>query len=266
MEVAKHYPSDLTDGEWEWFEPLLPKPKPGGRPIEHPRRTIANAIFYSVRSGCSWRMLPKDLPPWQTVYGYFRRWAQACLWLQIHHILRETLRYQRGRAPTPTAAILDSQSVKTGTQAGPRGVDAAKKINGRKRHVLVDTLGLIILALVTSADVQDQDGAKALLEPVLSVLRRLQVIWADAKYGVHWLLDWVKGQRPYGKLHLEVVAKPPGQKGFAVLPRRWIVERTFGWLVRSRRLVRDYEVRTDHSEAFIYIAMIRIMLRRLAQA
>jgi putative transposase len=266
MENTKRYPSDLTDAEWEWIEPFLPKPKGGGRPIKHPRRTILNAIFYFARSGCSWRMLPKDLPPWPTVYDYFRQWAQTLLWLEIHHILRETLRYRQGRAPTPTAAIVDSQSVKTGDQAGPRGVDAGKKINGRKRHVLTDTLGLIILALVTPANVQDQDGAKMLLEPVLGVLRRLQVIWADAKYGVHWLLAWIKGQRPYGKLHLEVVSKPPGQRGFSVLPKRWIGERTFGWLVKSRRLVRDYEVRTDHSEAFIYIVMIRLMLRRLAQA
>jgi len=225
-----------------------------------------NAIFYMARSGCSWRMLPKDLPPWQTVYGYFRKWGHLGLWLQWHHLFRELLRYQSGRAPTPTAAILDSQSVKTGDHAGQRGVDAGKKINGRKRHVLTDTLGLIILALVTPADVQDQDGAKRLLEPVLGGLRRLQVIWADSKYGVHWLIDWIKGLRPYGKLHLEVVAKPPGQKGFAVLPKRWIGERTFGWLIKSRRLVRDYEVRTDHSESFIYVVMLRLMLRRLATA
>jgi putative transposase len=266
MEHVKQYPSDLTDAEWQWIEPYLPQPKPGGRPIKHPRRTILNAIFYFVRSGCAWRMLPKDLPPWPTVYDYFRQWAQACLWLQTHTLLRERLRHREGRTPTPTAAIVDSQSVRTGDQAGPRGVDAGKKLNGRKRHVLVDTLGLILLALVTPASVQDQDGAKALLEPVLDGLRRLQIIWADAKYGVHWLRDWIKGQRPDGKLHLEVVAKPPGQKGFSVLPKRWIVERTLGWLVKSRRLVRDYEVRTDHSEAFIYIAMIRLMLRRLARA
>jgi putative transposase len=266
MEHNKRYPSDLTDAEWEWLEAYLPKPKPGGRPIKHSRRLIADSIFYIVRSGCSWRMLPKDLPPWQTVYDYFRQWAQEALWFQIHQILTAMVRYQSGKTPTPTAAILDSQSVKMGDQAGPRGVDAAKKINGRKRHVLTDTLGLILLAMVTPADVQDQDGAKSLLEPALKALRRLQVIWADSKYGVHWLLDWIKGQRPYGKLHLEVVSKPPEQKGFKVLPKRWIGERTFGWLVKSRRLVRDYEVRTDHSESFIYIAMMRLMLRRLATA
>jgi transposase len=264
MEDKRRYPSDLTDEEWAWLEPYLPKPKPGGRPIKHPRRLIADSIFYIVRSGCSWRMLPKDLPPWPTVYDYFRQWAQAALWLQVHDILRVLVRYQSGRTPTPTAAILDSQSVKMGDQAGTRGVDAGKKVNGRKRHVLTDTLGLIIRALVTPADVQDQDGAKSLLEPVLKVLQRLQVIWADSKYGVHWLVDWIKAQRPYGKLHLEVVSKPPGQKGFSVLPKRWIGERTFGWLVKSRRLVRDYEARTDHSEAFLYISMIRLMLRRLA--
>jgi putative transposase len=264
MENNRRYPSDVTDAEWEWIEPYIPKPKFGGRPTIHPRRTILNAIFYMARGGCSWRMLPKDLPPWPTVYDYYRQWAQATLWLQIHRVLRELVRYQSHRTPTATAAILDSQSVKMGDQAGTRGVDAGKKINGRKRHLLVDTLGLVIAALVTPANVQDQDGAKQLLEPVLTVMRRLQVLWADAKYNVGWLLDWIKSQRPYGKLHLEVVAKPPGQKGFAVLPKRWIGERTFGWLVKSRRLVRDYEVRPDHSEAFIYITMIRLMLRRLA--
>jgi putative transposase len=266
MEDKQRYPSDLTDAEWEWLEPLLPKPKRGGRPIKHPRRLIADSIFYIVRGGCSWRMLPKDLPPWQTVYDYFRQWAQQALWFQIHQILSTMVRVRSGRSPTPTAAILDSQSVKMGDQTGVRGLDPAKKINGRKRHVLTDTLGLIIMALVTPADVQDQDGARVLLEPVFQALRRLQVIWADSKYGVHWLMKWIKGQRPHGKLHLEVVAKPPGQKGFRILPKRWIGERTFGWLVKSRRLVRDYETRTDHSESFIYIAMLRIMLRRLAKA
>jgi putative transposase len=264
MENVRRYPSDLTDAEWEWLEAETPQPKRRGRPLKHPRRLIFNAIFYIARSGCAWRMLPKDLPPWQTVYGYFRQWGHLGLWVQWHHLFREFLRYQSNRTPTPTAAIIDSQTVKSGDQAGLRGVDAAKKINGRKRHVLTDTLGFILQALVTPADVQDQDGAKVLLEPVLRGLRRLQIIWADSKYGVHWLIDWIRGQRPYGKLHLEVVSKAPGQKGFSVLPKRWIGERTFGWFIKSRRLVRDYEVRTDHSEAFIYIVMTRIMLRRLA--
>ena len=266
MESLRQYPSDLTEAEWEWLEAEAPAPKRRGRPLKHSRRVIFNAIFYMARAGCAWRMLPKTFPPWQTVYGYFRRWGHLGLWLQWQHLFRELVRYQCRRSPTPTAAIVDSQSVKTGDQAGVRGVDAGKKINGRKRHLLVDTLGLVILALVTPASVQDQDGAKLLLEPVLGVLRRLQVIWADAKYGVGWLLQWIKTQRPYGTLHLEVVAKAPGQKGFSVLPKRWIVERTFGWFIKSRRLVRDYEVRTDHSEAFIYIAAMRLMLRRLAKA
>jgi putative transposase len=265
MENIIRYSSDLTDAEWEWIEPHVPKPKAGGRPTKHSRRKILDAIFYIVRGGCAWRLLPKDFAPWSTVYGYFRQWVRSGLWTEINHLLRELLRVSRRRAPTPTAAILDSQSVKTGGQRGPRGVDAGKKINGRKRHVLVDTLGLIILAFVTAASVQDQDGARMLLTPVLAVLRRLRVIWADTKYGVGWLLAWIQDQRPYGQLHLQVVAKPPGQRGFAVLSKRWIGERTFGWLTKSRRLVRDYEVRTDHSEAFIYVAMIRIMLRRLAK-
>jgi putative transposase len=192
MTETRGYPSDWTDAEWEWLEPHLPKPKPGGRPIKHPRRLIADAIFYMVRGGCSWRMLHKDLPPWPTVYDYFRQWSEQTLGLQIHQILRVKVRSQSGRSPTPTAASLDSQSVKMGDQAGTGGVDAAKKGNGPKRHVLTDTLGLIILALVTPADVQDQDGAKTLLKQVLGKWRRLQVIWADSKYGVHWLVNWIK--------------------------------------------------------------------------
>jgi putative transposase len=266
MENKLHYPTDLRDEEWKWIEPYIPKPKPGGRPAKHARRRILEAMFYIVRGGCAWRLLPKDFAPWPTVYDYFRQWVRSGLWKQINRLLRELLRVQSGKAPTPTAAILDSQSVKMGDQRGPRGVDAGKKINGRKRHVLVDTLGLILLALVTPAHLQDQDGAKLLLTPVLAALRRLQVIWADSKYGVVWLLAWVKGQRPYGRLHLQVISRKPGQKGFAILPKRWIGERTFGWLVKSRRMVRDYEVRTDHSEAFIYLVMIRLMLRRLAKS
>jgi putative transposase len=265
MENISQYPTDLTDGEWEWIEPYVPQPKPGGRPATHPRRMILNAIFYIVRGGCAWRLLPKNFAPWPTVYGYFRQWVRSGLWEELNHLLGELLRVQGRRAPTPTAAILDSQSVKTGNQAGVRGIDAGKKINGRKRHLLVDTLGLVLWALVTPASVQDRDGARSLLGWVLGMLRRLQVIWADGAY-LGWLVDWVKGQRPYGKLHLQIVPKPEGQKGFRVLPKRWIVERTFGWLCKSRRLVRDYEQRTDHSEAFIYIAMLRLMLRRLAKA
>jgi putative transposase len=265
MENIIRYSTDLTDAEWEWIEPHVPKPKPGGRPAKHPRRRILNAIFYIVRGGCAWRLLPKDFAPWATVYDYFRQWVRSGWWAQLNHLLRELLRVQGRRAPTPTAAILDSQSVKTGNQAGVRGLDAGKKINGRKRHLLVDTLGLVLWALVTPASVQDRDGAKSLLGRVLGILRRLQVIWADGAY-LGWLVAWVKGQRPSGKLHLQIVSKQEGQKGFAVLPKRWIGERTFGWLIKSRRLVRDYEIRTDHSEAFIYIAMLRLMLRRLAKA
>ena len=208
--------------------------KPGGRPLTHPRREIADAIFYIVRSGCSWRMLPKDLPPWPTVYWYFRQWAQQALWFQIHHVLREFVRCKSGRKVTPAAAILDSQTVKTGDHAGARGVDAGKKINGRKRHVLTDTLGLILLALVTPADVQDQDGAKTLLTPVLGVLRRLQVIWADTKYGVHWLVDWVKASDRTASSTWKSSPNPPDKKAFRSCPKGGLGSaRLGGWSNRA---------------------------------
>jgi len=262
-----HYPTDLTDEEWNQIKSLVPAPKSGkgkrGRPVEMDRRSLLNAIFYIVRSGCAWRLLPGDFGPWQTVYGYFRRWSQDWTWGFIHNVLRDCLRHAEGRQVAPTAAIVDSQSVKTPDQAGERGYDAGKKVSGRKRHLAVDSLGLILAVTITPASTQDRDAARPLIQALVSTYRRVQLIWADGGY-LGTLVNWVKQQRPFGKLRMEIVRRCDKVKGFKVLPRRWVVERTFGWLFKSRRLYRDYEVRLDHSEAMVRICMIRIMLRRLA--
>jgi len=264
-----NYPSDLSDEEWNQIKSLVPKPKSGkgkrGRPLELDRRTLVNAIFYVDRTGCAWRYLPKEYGPWQTVYGYFRQWSQDWTWTFIHDTVRDWLRKTEGRNVAPTAAIVDSQSVKTPDQAGARGYDAGKKIKGRKRHLAVDSLGLILGLMITSASVQDRDAAKTLITGLVDLFGRLQIIWADGGY-LGKLVGWVKQLRPYGKLRLEIVRRCDRAKGFQVLPKRWIVERTFGWFYKSRRLCRDYEVRPDHSEAMIRICMIRLMVRRLAAA
>jgi putative transposase len=261
------YPTDLTDAEWNQIESLVPAPKSGkgkrGRPVALSRRRLLDAIFYVVRSGCAWRLLPREYGPWQSVYGYFRTWSQDWTWTFIHDVLRDCVRKAQGRKVAPTAAIVDSQSVKTPDQAGERGYDAGKKVLGRKRHLAVDCLGLILAMVIAPAAVQDRDGARPLIKALVIIYGRLQIIWVDGGY-LGALVRWVKQLRPYGKLRLEIVRRCDDVKGFKVLPKRWVVERTFGWLVKSRRLRRDYEVRLDHSEAMIRICMIRIMVKRLA--
>jgi putative transposase len=263
------YPTDLTDEEWNQIKPLVPAPKSGkgkrGRPIKLDRRRLLDAIFYVVRSGCAWHLLPHDFGPWRTVYGYFRAWSQDWTWTFIHDVLRDCVRKSEGRTVAPTAAIVDSQSVKTPDQAGERGYDAGKKIVGRKRHLAVDCLGLILAVMITPASLQDRQAARPLIRSLVKTFGRLQIIWADGGY-LGTLVAWVKALRPFGKLRLEIVRRCDDVKGFKVLPRRWVVERTFGWLVKSRRLCRDYEVRPDHSEAMVRICMIRIMVKRLAAA
>lgn len=264
MQTSQRYPSDLTDAEWQFLEPLVPKPKPGGRPPKHPRRELLNAMFYLSRSGCQWAMLPKDFPPKSTVFGYYSAWRKSGVWEKLNERLREKVRVAEGRRRVPSAAILDSQSVKAAEQGGKTiGYDAGKKVRGRKRHILVDTLGLLLGLCVTSAAVQDRDGAKTLLGRIYFLFARLQVIWADGGYAGA-LVAWVKRLRPFGRLHLEIVRRQDDAQGFQLVRKRWIVERTFSWLYKCRRLARDYERRVDHAEAQIYIAMSRLMLKRLA--
>jgi putative transposase len=260
--TRKIYLTDLSEAEWHRLSRLVPGPKPGGRPLKYPRRSILNAIFYLVRAGCPWRMLPTDLPPWPIVYYYFRIWTQSGWWQRLHDHLRAQVRLQSGRRPQPTAAIMDSQSVKTASPTTERGFDAGKKVSGRKRHILVDTLGLMWLLIVHPANIQDRDGARLLLAPLENFCWRLRLIWADGGYSGA-LVDWVAQLRRRAPLRLEIVKRNDKSKGFVVLPKRWIVERTFGWLSRSRRLCKDYETQISHSQAMVLIAMSHLMLRRL---
>src|SRR5579863_1668696 len=210
------YPTDLTDEEWNQIQSLVPQPKSGkgkrGRPLKLDRRTLLNAICYEVRSGCAWRLLPRDFGSWQTVYGYFRQWSQDWTWTFIHDTLRDWLRKSEGRQVAPTAAIIDSQSVKTPDQAGERGYDAGKKIKGRKRHLAVDTLGLLLGIMITSAATQDRAAARNLIGALVHLFGRLQIIWADGGY-LGQLVQWVKQLRPFGKLHLEIVRRCDRAKG-----------------------------------------------------
>jgi len=252
------YTTDLTDEEWNLISYCFPKPAATGRKRKYSYRELLNAIFYLLRSGCQWRNLPKDLPPWPSVYGYFRRWTKAGLLEQIHAHLRDQIRLVDYRKRQPSAAIIDSQSVKASESSGSRGYDAGKKVNGIKRHVLVDTMGLLLMVMVLPANVQDRDGARLLLKKALAVYGRLRRIWADGGYAGALVL-WT--QRLFG-CALDIVKRSDTAAKFVVLPRRWVVERTFGWLGRYRRLNRSYERRTEISEAMVYLAMTRLMLSR----
>src|SRR3954447_24958108 len=263
----KRYPSDLTHTQWKLLKPLLPPAKPGGRPREVDLREILNAIFYIARGGCAWRVMPKDLPIWSTCYDYFRKWRDDGTWSKINDALRTQVRHRDRRKKSPSLGIIDSQSVKTTEQGGPRGKDAHKKVSGRKRHLVVDTLGMVVAAVVHSAGIQDRDGAKLVLKKMVGRFPRLKKILADGIYN-GGIAKWAK---EIGGWVFEGGVRPKDgdeeeEKKFKVLKWRWIVERTFAWLGRYRRLSKDYEGSEELSESWIYIAMTHLMLRRLESA
>ena len=261
--MSTTYPSDLTDAEWDCVQRYLPLASTRGRPRIHPFRRILDAIFYVLRTGCPWRYLPSNFPAWQTVFYHFRRSRLKGIWHRLYTALHRAERERVGRHPDPSAAILDSQSVKTVEEsAGIRGYDAHKCVKGRKRHLLVDTLGLPIASYVTPADVHDTIGARKLLGGLAFFVPRLKQIWADAAYRGKELADWSQQQGSGWKL--EVVERECGTHGFSVQPRRWVVERSFAWLIRNRRLAKDYERRVQTSEPLIEVAAVRLVLRRLA--
>lgn len=262
MNCLKIYPSDLTNEEFDCIKELIPPAKSGGRRRELDIREVLNALFYLTKGGIQWRMLPADFPNWKSVYNYFRQWKVDGTWIRIHDALRAKVRAQERRHKHPTGGCLDSQSVKT-TEVGTAatGFDNGKKVKGRKRHLLVDTCGLVLLVVVTAASVSDQGGARQVFKRMRGICKKLRKVWVDGTYRG---ADWTEFVKERYRITLEAVTRAAGQKGFAVLPHRWVVERTLAWLNLSRRLSKDYERLPESSETFVYLAMTRLMLKRLA--
>jgi transposase len=260
------YPSSLTDAMWDIVKPLLPVPdlRKGGGIRKYGNRLVLDSIFYVLRSGCQWRMLPHDLMPRDAAHRWFTRWRKDGTWDRIHDELRRQVRVAAGRDAEPSAAVIDAQSIKSSEGGEARGFDAGKRTTGRKRHVIVDTMGLLLVVAVTSASVQDRAGGRTVLARLAKGFRTISLVWADGGYANSvdsTLLSWARDAL---NIVVEIVKRTDDVKGFKVLPRRWVVKRTFGWLVRNRRLARDYERLTATSEAMIKAAMIRLMLVRLA--